>query len=82
MPEDPSIDLKKIEHEATTILDDEIGKGDRRVVIEPIAFGLKAVNLTFVMDEKRGSPDPIAEKLEKITGVQSATVTDVRRAIG
>ena len=82
MPEDPSIDLKKIEDAAQALLDTLVGEGDRKVMIEPIAFGLKAINLTFVVDEKKGSADPIAEQIAEIEGVQSAEVTDVRRAIG
>ena len=81
MPESPDVNLKKIEEEAT----EEIKKfgGDvGKVEIEPIAFGLKAVNLIFVMDEKKGSTDPLEEIISKIDGVQSAEVTDVRRAIG
>ncbi|MFH1916997.1 MAG: elongation factor 1-beta [Nanoarchaeota archaeon] len=82
MPKDPSIDLKKIEDEAQSLLNTLVGEGDRKVEIEPIAFGLKAINLTFVVDEKKGSADPIAEQISRIEGVQSAEVTDVRRAIG
>jgi elongation factor 1-beta len=82
MPEDPSVDLKKVELAATQILDKMVGLGDRKVEIEPIAFGLKAINLTFIVDEKKGSPDPIAEKIAAIPHVQSAEITDVRRAIG
>lgn len=82
MPETPDEDLARIESEATTILDHMAGPGDRRTVIEPIAFGLNAINLTFVVDEKKGSADPIAEKINEIPGVQSAEITDVRRAIG
>jgi elongation factor 1-beta len=82
MPEDPDIDLQRVEKEATKILDKEVGLGDRRVEIEPIAFGLKAVKIIFVVDEKKGSVDPIADKIAEIEGVQSAEIVDVRRAIG
>jgi translation elongation factor aEF-1 beta len=82
MPEDPGVDLKKIEHEAMHILDKDVGLGDRRVEIEPIAFGLNALKITFVVDEKKGSADPIAEKIALLPHVQSAEIVDVRRAIG
>ena len=34
------------------------------------------------MDEKLGSPDPLAEQIAKLPNVSSCEVTDVRRAIG
>jgi elongation factor 1-beta len=82
MPEEPSVDLKKVEHAAMHILDKTLGLSERRVEIEPIAFGLKAVKITFVVDEKKGSPDPIAEEMAGIPHVMSAEIVDVRRAIG
>lgn len=81
MPESPDVDLKKIEEEATkeiTKFGGDVGK----VEIEPIAFGLKAVNLIFVMNESLGNTDNLEEILSKIKGVESVEVTDLRRAIG
>ncbi|MDD5650357.1 MAG: elongation factor 1-beta [Candidatus Nanoarchaeia archaeon] len=81
MPESPDVDLKKLEQKATqeiTNFGGDVGKVD----IEPIAFGLKSVNLIFVMDEKLGNLDPLEEKINNIEGVQNAEVSDVRRAIG
>ena len=83
MPESPDLDMEMVKEKANKILDSIVGEGDRRAEIEPIAFGLKALNLIFVMDENKGSPDPIAEKVkEGIEGVQSVEVSDVRRAVG
>ena len=48
----------------------------------PVAFGLKALNVTFVMDEKKGSTDALEADLGVIEGVESVEVTDVRRTIG
>ncbi|MFH1133589.1 MAG: elongation factor 1-beta [Nanoarchaeota archaeon] len=56
----------------------EVGKKE----IEEIAFGLKAINLVFVMDEKKGSTESLEQDIAGIEGVASAEVTDVRRAIG
>lgn len=81
MPESVDVDLKELEAKAKqeiTNLGGDVGKVD----IEPVAFGLKSINLIFVIDEKRGSLDPIEEKLASLEGVQSAEVSDVRRAIG
>jgi len=81
MPESPDIDLKSIEEQAKkeiTKFGGDVGK----VEIELIAFGLKALNLIFVMDEKKGGTDSLEENISRIDGVRSAEVTDVRRAIG
>jgi len=40
------------------------------------------LNITFVMDEKKGSTDALEDQLRNIDGVNSAEVTDVRRSIG
>ena len=34
--------------------------------LQPIGFGLKALKIIFVMDENKGSPDPVAEKVKSI----------------
>ena len=82
MPESPDVDLKHIEKEALKIIQHFAGKGDTRVEVIPVAFGLNSVNITFIMDEKLGSPDSIEDKLQAIKGVNSVETTDVRRAIG
>ena len=49
---------------------------------QPIAFGLKALNIIFVMDEAKGSTEPLEDSVSDIEGVQSVEITDVRRAVG
>jgi len=82
MPESPEVDLSKIELEAKKIIAKFAGEGETKTEIEPVAFGLKALKIIFVMDEKKGSPDPVSEKIQILEGVNSAEITDVRRAIG
>lgn len=48
---------------------------------EPIAFGLKALITGFAIDESKAI-DPIQEKVTSIEGVNSAEVSDFRRAFG
>lgn len=81
MPEDPEVDLSKIESEAKKAIAEsggEVGK----VELLPVAFGLKALRLIFVADEKKGGTEQLEEKIANIPGVMSVEVTDVRRAIG
>ena len=84
MPDSPDVDLSTIESQAIEMIDAFAGKPDaqKKVEKEPVAFGLVALNIMFLMDEEQGSPDDLEEKLGAIEGVQNAQVTDVRRALG
>ena len=82
MPDSPETDLAKLEEEAKKLIAEFAGEGDTKSEQVPVAFGLKALNIIFVMDESNGSPDPVAEKITQIEGVNSAEIVDVRRAIG
>ena len=82
MPESPDINLQEIEKKALDEINNFAGKTETKIEQEPVAFGLKALKIIFVMDEKQGSPDPVAEKIAQIEGVNSAEIVDVRRAIG
>ncbi|MBW2971238.1 elongation factor 1-beta [Candidatus Woesearchaeota archaeon] len=81
MPESPEVNLKAIQISADSAIKafgGEVGK----VETEPIAFGLKALKIIFVMDEAKGATDPLEEKISALAGVNSVEVTDIRRAIG
>ena len=82
MPESPEIDLSAIETEAKKKIIDFSQNEEMKTEQEPIAFGLKALKITFVSDESKGSTDSLEESLKAIAGVNSVEVTDVRRAIG
>ncbi|MBN1544817.1 elongation factor 1-beta [Candidatus Woesearchaeota archaeon] len=83
MPESPDVNLDDVQDAVAKIVREFAGERDTRASIEPIAFGLKALKYIFVMDEGLGSPDVVAEKVqEQVKGVQSAEVSDVRRAVG
>ena len=81
MPESPKTDMAALQKSAEKTIT-AFGGRPAKADVEPIAFGLKALNLYFIMDEKQGSTEPLEEKLSKLKGVQSVNVTDVRRAIG
>ncbi|MFH1409766.1 MAG: elongation factor 1-beta [Nanoarchaeota archaeon] len=81
MPESPETALDTVAEAATKLIADfggEVGKTEE----EPIAFGLKALNLTFVMDEAKGSTDDLEASINALDGVNSCEATDVRRALG
>ena len=82
MPDSPDVDMDKIQQEASKKVKDFTGSDDIKAQIEPIAFGLKALKLTFVLDEQLGSPDSLQDDIQGLEGVSSFEVTDVRRAVG
>lgn len=82
MPESPDIDLSIITEQALKHIGEFAGPGDTKITEEPVAFGLKAIKIIFIMDEKLGSTESLEEDISSIEGVQSVETIDVRRAIG
>lgn len=82
MPKSPETDIEEVETKVREEILGYAGKVAIKAEIEPFAFGLKILKIIFVMDEALGSPDEFVEGLTKIDGVNSAEVTDVRKAIG
>lgn len=82
MPQNTDIDLSNLESDVKKEIVDFCNSKEFKTKIEPIAFGLKALNIIFVMDESKGSTEVLENKIAQIEGVESVEVTDVRRAIG
>jgi translation elongation factor aEF-1 beta len=81
MPTNVDVNLDSIEQKAKTKI--EAGEGIiNSINREDVAFGLKKIIIKFAVDESKGSPDPIAEDLEKNADIASAQVTMVSRALG
>ena len=84
MPENPEIDLNALEKTLSEKINSFCGKDNavKGVQVNPVAFGLKALDITFAVDEKRGDTEPLELELAKIEGVNSIEVTSVSRALG
>jgi len=82
MPISVEADLKVIEDSAKKIISDFSGESEFKSEIEPIAFGLKALKLTFVMDESKGSTEDLEKKISELENVNSVECVDVRRTVG
>jgi elongation factor 1-beta len=82
MPESPDADLKKIEEHALKLITEFSDERQKKVTIEPVAFGLKSVNITFLMDEAKGDTEPLEKKISEIPQVNSVDLIDIRRIIG
>jgi len=79
MPESVEINLSDLEKEITHVLaqhDIKVSKIDR----EPIAFGLLALNVIFLMDENKGDTETLENACKSLKGVMNAEVTDMRRS--
>lgn len=82
MPKSPKVDLNLVEKQAKKHIIEFAGSTEFKTEQEPIAFGIKALKIIFVMDENKGSTEALESKIKNIKGVNSAEVIDVRRAIG
>ena len=82
MPKSPEIDLNKLQKKAINEIKKFAGETETKNTIEPVAFGLKVLKITFVMDENRGGTEELENNISKLGGVNSVEVIDVRRAIG
>ena len=80
MPTSPDVDLEAIKEKAKEKLsafNAHIGSVEE----EPIAFGLKAIKIIFLVPETQ-NPDVIEDSLKEIENVESVEIIDVRRAVG
>lgn len=82
MPESVEADLNAIKEKALDIIKKSSANDDMKVVQEPIAFGLEALNITFIIDEASVDPEELEKSLSEIASVNSVETTDVRRAVG
>lgn len=81
MLESPETNIEEVENEVVVKIEDygaNVGKAE----VEPVAFGLKALKITCIMDESKGGTDKLEENIKEVEGVKSVDVVDVRRAIG
>lgn len=82
MPQSPEIDLKELEKKAKEEIINFCDSKEFKTEIQPVAFGLKALVILFVMDESKGSTEELENRINELEGVESVEVPDVRRAVG
>jgi elongation factor 1-beta len=80
MPDSPSTDLQAIEKKAEEIIN-SMHKTIVKVEEEPIAFGLKAMILSFAWNDEIET-EKLESELQKIEHVSSVEILDVRKAFG
>jgi len=80
MPESPDTDLEEIKSSLSKYVESNEGKISK-IEEESIAFGLKALNCFIGWPDEKDT-EPLEEEIQKIDGVASAQVIDIRRAFG
>jgi elongation factor 1-beta len=79
LPESPEIDLNEL---AKKIRETAEEKATLQGMQEkPIAFGLNALLIRVIIEDKEGGPDEIESALNNIPGVQSVEVMDMSRLL-
>ena len=81
MPDSPETDVDGLIHSASEEINNFGGKVGK-ASSEPVAFGLNAAVVFFIIPEEKGSTEELEKKISEIAGVSSVQVTDVRRTIG
>jgi translation elongation factor aEF-1 beta len=83
VPEAPDTDVQHIVKAAESIIDKHVGKHmQKHIDIQPFVFGLKKIEIQFMISEDKGSPDGIAEEIAEVEGVKGSEITNVTRALG
>ncbi|MGK0209195.1 MAG: elongation factor 1-beta [Patescibacteria group bacterium] len=80
MPNSPDTDLAVVKDQAEAKIT-EMGGNPSGSEEQPIAFGLKALVLSFAYPEDK-EIDEVENELAKIEGVTSVELEDYRKAIG
>lgn len=70
MPEGPDVDMEQLMIKIRNSVPDGIDIAE--IKVEPVAFGLKKIVLSTVMDDAEGLVDSLENALLSVEGVQSA----------
>ncbi len=77
MPKGIDVDLKKIEEGVKEILSKCETSKFHSSEIKPIAFGLKALEVTLLITEEKSELESIEDKILKLDGVENVTEMDI-----
>ncbi|MBI2085171.1 MAG: elongation factor 1-beta [Candidatus Aenigmarchaeota archaeon] len=74
MPEGVETDLEKIKSALLKL-------GSKKVVTEPMAFGLNVLISYFVVPDAEGGTEELEKSVKNIVGVAEAEITEVNRTL-
>ncbi len=75
MPESEEADIFSIKDKISSLVKGDYYIGS--INIEDLAFGLKAIKLVVVMDDKEGLMDKLEQSLKSVNGVGEVEVEEV-----
>ncbi len=75
LPEGLEVDLKKLEDDIKKALPEfaKLRAAEQR----PLAFGLKALHVLVVMDDKKGGAEQVEAAISGVPGVQSVEIQEM-----
>ena len=80
MPDDADVDTQKLGEAAlATVKKIQPEAKVQNVEFKPVAFGLKSVNVTVLMNDGAGGPDALEMAFGELPGVGSASVDQLGR---
>lgn len=81
MPSGTDVDLEEMGRKAAKVIEKFQGKvtGTEK---EAVAFGLTALRISFIVDEKIPTTEPIEKGIAGLKSVSSAEVINMSRAVG
>jgi elongation factor 1-beta len=74
LPKDVNVDLEKLEKQIALELQPQ------KIIREPVAFGLVAINITKIVKDEAGQMDELEKKLKSIEGVGEIEILRVTRS--
>ncbi len=79
MPDSPTVDLKQLSEHIKSVV-----SNDGRMYaceVQPIAFGLKALLITFIVEDKEGGSEALEAAIARLDEVESVQVVAVTRML-
>ncbi len=75
LPEGVEVDLKKLEEDIRKALPEfaKLRAAEQR----PLAFGLKALHVLIVIDDKKGGAEQVEAAISGVAGVQSVEIVEM-----
>ncbi len=75
MPESVEVNLSSLEQKIKSEIDPQ------RIERVPIAFGLNAIQIIKLVEEKEGEMDRITDKIKNIKGVKEVEIVGLTRSL-
>jgi len=75
LPEGVEVDLEELKKKIQGAL--PAGAALRASETKPLAFGLKALHVLVVLDDKKGGTEQVEEAIAKVPGVQSVEIVQM-----